>query len=346
MKNILLIIDIQKGFITNNETAVVRDRIDELIDSQYFDYTIATVYSNYENSPITQLMGWKKLMTQDEQQLVGSTQKSDYIVYKNKYSAVNDELLSILSTLFNENDEKCIFVVGVDTECCVLATATDLFEHGIRPIVLSKYCASSSGEDYKRAGLTSLINLIGKNNIFPDFITGKASLEQAFDVSKLHTNDKTPIENIVVSLLKNKGWHISFAESCTGGLATARLINVADASHVLNASHITYANDAKIKYLNVSPDTIAKHGVVSEEVALEMALGVSNNNNSEVGVGISGIAGPSGATLNKPVGMVCFGFYINGQTFSKTVYFGNLGRNTVRESSVEFVYKTLIKHLS
>ena len=345
MKKILIIIDIQKGFITTEETLVAKNRIDELIKSNIFDYTIATVYNNYENSPITRLMGWKKLMTEDEQQIIGCSKNSDYIVYKNKYSAVNEELLSLLSKLF-DNDEKCVYIAGVDTECCVLTTATDLFEHDIRPIVLSKYCASSSGLDYKKAGILALHNLIGKNNIYDELITDKSSLEKAFNSSQDFNNDKTPIENTVVSLLKNKNWHISFAESCTGGLATARLVNVADASKVLDASHVTYANAAKMKYLNVSQDTISKHGVVSEDVALEMASGVAIANNSEVGVGISGIAGPGGATTSKPVGMVCFGFYINGKTYSETIQFGSIGRNNVRDSSVEFVYKTLIKLLS
>lgn len=345
MKNILIIIDIQKGFITNEETLVAKSRIDELLKSNIFDYTIATVYNNYENSPITRLMGWKKLMTKDEQQIVGYSKDSDYIVYKNKYSAVNEELLSLLSKLFDD-DEKCVYIAGVDTECCVLTTATGLFENGIRPIVLSEYCASSSGLDYKKAGILTLHNLIGKNNIYNKLITGKSSLVEAFNFSQNFNNDKTPIESNLVSLLKNKNWHISFAESCTGGLATARLVNVADASKVLDASHVTYANDAKIKYLNVSQDTISKYGVVSENVALEMATGVAKKNNAEVGVGISGIAGPGGATANKPVGMVCFGFYINGKTYSETVQFGSIGRNSVRDSSVDFVYKTLIKLLS
>lgn len=153
------------------------------------------------------------------------------------------------------------------------------------------------------------------------------------------------MERIIVNVLKERGWHISFAESCTGGLAVARLVGVPDASWVLDASVVTYANEAKISYLGVSPETIKDHGVVSEQVASEMAIGVAKNNKAEVGVGISGIAGPGGGTDTKPVGMVCFGFYVNGEVYAFTKYFGNIGRNNVREASVDFVYEKLIHYL-
>jgi nicotinamide-nucleotide amidase len=149
----------------------------------------------------------------------------------------------------------------------------------------------------------------------------------------------------VVEQLISKGWHISFAESCTGGLASARIVNVPDASKVLDASVVTYANDAKINYLGVSSDTIESFGVVSENVASEMARGIAKANNAEVGVGITGIAGPGGATATKPVGMVCFGFYVNGEVCTSTVYFGAVERNNVRRKSVDFVYNKLLKLL-
>lgn len=104
---------------------------------------------------------------------------------------------------------------------------------------------------------------------------------------------------------------------------------------------ITYANEAKIKYLGVFEETIEEFGVVSEEVAGQMAEGVARANMAQVGVGITGIAGPTGGTKNKPVGMVCFGFYVDGMLATHTMQFGEIGRNAVREASVEFVYGTL-----
>lgn len=150
-------------------------------------------------------------------------------------------------------------------------------------------------------------------------------------------------EEVVVQKLIEKGYHISFAESCTGGLAAATLVSVADASKVFDAGFVTYANEAKMKYLNVEEKTIEEYGVVSEEVAYQMAEGTAKATDSEVGVGITGVAGPSGGTDKKPVGMVCFGFYINGKVYTETKQFGNVGRNEVRQKSVEFVYEKLMK---
>ncbi len=145
----------------------------------------------------------------------------------------------------------------------------------------------------------------------------------------------------VVNKLIEKNYHISFAESCTGGMACAALVGVADASKVLDVSFVTYANEAKMKYLGVDDSTIKQCGVVSEEVARQMAEGVAREAGSEVGVGITGVAGPGGGTKDKPVGMVCFGFYINGEIETYTKQFGELGRNEVREKSVTFVYEIL-----
>lgn len=149
-----------------------------------------------------------------------------------------------------------------------------------------------------------------------------------------------------VNLLMERKWKISFAESCTGGLASAALVEVPNASAVFEASVVTYANEAKVRYAGVDPETIAEHGVVSEEVAGQMAAGAARENAAEVGVGISGIAGPSGGTEKKPVGMVCFGFYIDGKVFTATMQFGAIGRNAVREASVQFVYGTLERLLT
>ena len=144
-----------------------------------------------------------------------------------------------------------------------------------------------------------------------------------------------------VALLKEKGWHISFAESCTAGLAAGALVDVPSASAVLDASFVTYANEAKMRYAHVKGETLAAHGAVSEEVALEMAIGVAKETGAEVGVGISGIAGPGGGTPEKPVGTVCFGFFIDGKASACTCHFGELSRREVRESAVRFVFRSL-----
>ncbi len=159
-------------------------------------------------------------------------------------------------------------------------------------------------------------------------------------------NGEIAPERRVVDLLISRGERIAFAESCTGGLAVGRLVGVPDASRVLDVSLVTYSNEMKIRYLGVDPECISLYGVVSEQVAGQMAMGVALQNGAEVGVGISGIAGPSGATETKPVGMVCFGFFVGGKVYTNTVCFGNIGRNAVREASVAFVYERLSQLLS
>ena len=153
------------------------------------------------------------------------------------------------------------------------------------------------------------------------------------------------LEEQVVDKLIEKGYHISFAESCTGGLCCGNLVNVTNASKVLDMSFVTYANEAKVELINVNPETIKSYGVVSEQVAGEMCIGVAEKAHSEVGVGITGIAGPTGGTAKKPVGMVCFGFYVLGNVTTRTMQFGNIGRNEVRAKSVDFVFNTLAELL-
>lgn len=153
------------------------------------------------------------------------------------------------------------------------------------------------------------------------------------------------LEEKVVKRLMEKSYHISFAESCTGGLAAGTIVSVADASKVFDVSFVTYADEAKIKYLGVEADTIAQFGVVSEEVAYQMAEGVAGEAGSEVGIGITGIAGATGATATKPMGMVCFGICINGQVRTYTMQFGAIGRNEVRKKSVEFVLQQLLEDM-
>lgn len=153
------------------------------------------------------------------------------------------------------------------------------------------------------------------------------------------------IQTKVVNALMEKGYHISLAESCTGGLTAAAIVSVADASKVFDVSFVTYANEAKMRYLGVKEASIEEFGVVSEQVAYEMAAGVAEEAGSEVGIGITGIAGPGGGTQTKPVGMVCFGICINGEVSTYTKQFGSIGRNEVRAASVDFVLHTLYQLL-
>ena len=109
-------------------------------------------------------------------------------------------------------------------------------------------------------------------------------------------------------LLVSRGLRVCCAESCTGGLLAGALTSVAGSSDWFDQGFVTYTNQAKIDVLNVSPDTLAHHGAVSEETAMEMAAGaLAASPDADVALSTTGIAGPGGATPGKPVGMVCLG---------------------------------------
>lgn len=165
MKRFLLVVDIQQGFINEN-TREVKNRIDELIEKHVFDVVIATVYQNYNHSPISEFMGWNEMTSPEEQMLSGEVINADYFVYKSVYSAYNDFLTEILRTENGGELPESICVCGVDTQCCVLMTAADLFEASIRPVVLTYYCASSCGEESHNAGIISMQSIIGHSNLY------------------------------------------------------------------------------------------------------------------------------------------------------------------------------------
>ena len=113
------------------------------------------------------------------------------------------------------------------------------------------------------------------------------------------------LEQVVGDLLVERGWRIGAAESCTGGLITSRLTDVPGSSRYVDRSVVTYSNEAKVAMLHVPEALIAEHGAVSEPVAEAMAQGICSIAGVDVGIGVTGVAGPGGGTPQKPVGMVC-----------------------------------------
>jgi nicotinamide-nucleotide amidase len=122
----------------------------------------------------------------------------------------------------------------------------------------------------------------------------------------LFARDERPIEQIVLELARQRGLSLSTAESCTGGLVGARLTEVPGSSDVFVGAVVAYANEIKESLLGVSPETLAKHGAVSAECALEMAKGARQALRADVTVSVTGVAGPGGGSDDKPVGLVFF----------------------------------------
>ena len=141
------------------------------------------------------------------------------------------------------------------------------------------------------------------------------------------------LEEVVVKLLKEKKYSLTIAESCTGGLLSGAIVNVSGISDVFNEGFITYSNKSKIKYLGVNEETINKYGVVSAETAKEMAEGAAKKTGSDTALAVTGIAGPGGGSLEKPVGLVYISSYVSGKVFVKELRLkGN--RKKIREQTV------------
>jgi nicotinamide-nucleotide amidase len=122
----------------------------------------------------------------------------------------------------------------------------------------------------------------------------------------------TTMEEVVGALLRERGWSVATAESCTAGLVAHRLTNVPGSSAYMRGGVVAYANEPKMKLLGVRRDTLVTHGAVSEETAGEMAAGARRALGTTLAVSTTGIAGPDGGTPEKPVGTVCFGLASEG----------------------------------
>lgn len=142
------------------------------------------------------------------------------------------------------------------------------------------------------------------------------------------------MEEKLVSLLLEKGLTVTTAESCTGGMIASKIVNVSGASEVFNAGFVTYANSAKEAYAGVLSETLQTYGAVSSQVALEMARGVAKTAGAEVGISVTGIAGPGGGSVEKPVGLVYIGCHVCGKTDYKEFHFTG-DRLTIRQNSAK-----------
>jgi nicotinamide-nucleotide amidase len=137
----------------------------------------------------------------------------------------------------------------------------------------------------------------------------------------------------ILAEAKAKGVMIATAESCTGGMISAAITDVAGSSAVFDRGFVTYTNAAKEAMLGVRAATLAAHGAVSEEVAREMAEGALVRSEATIAVAVTGIAGPGGSEF-KPEGRVCFGLAVKGSpTLTETVDFGAIGRGNVRRAT-------------
>ncbi|MBC8493232.1 MAG: CinA family protein [Candidatus Thioglobus sp.] len=149
----------------------------------------------------------------------------------------------------------------------------------------------------------------------------------------------------LTKLLIEKQLTIAVAESCTGGGLSSLLTSQSGASEYFDRGFVTYSNQAKMDMLNVSEQTLNEFGAVSEQVAEQMASGVMRHANTDISVSITGIAGPTGGSIQKPVGTVCFGFCILGKCFTQTQHFSG-DRAQVIKASMHFALTTIADRLN
>ena len=152
------------------------------------------------------------------------------------------------------------------------------------------------------------------------------------------------LEERIVQKLLEMNYTITTAESCTGGFLAGRILNVSGASGVYNEGHITYSNEAKERILGVSHETLERHGAVSVQTAREMAEGAVRVANADIGLSTTGIAGPSGGTKEKPVGLIYVACYINNETYVRECRFGG-NREENRNAAVDAVLQLLWEKL-
>jgi nicotinamide-nucleotide amidase len=149
----------------------------------------------------------------------------------------------------------------------------------------------------------------------------------------------------ILQAARARGILIATAESCTGGMVSAALTDVAGSSAMFDRGFVTYTNAAKIQVLGVRAATLEAHGAVSEQVAAEMAQGALAHSAATLAVAITGIAGPGGSE-HKPEGRVCFAIATPDRCTTQTVEFGALGRAQVRQAARDHALGVLLAALT
>ena len=162
---------------------------------------------------------------------------------------------------------------------------------------------------------------------------------------KSETEDAVPLEARIGQLLSERGLTVSAAESCTGGLILHCLTNIAGSSNYVMGGFVTYSNDAKMKFAQVSEKTLNEFGAVSEQTALEMARGTREAFGTSIAISVTGIAGPGGGTPTKPVGLTYVG--LSAGDMERVAYYVWLGdREANKAHSAEAALQLLFDYLT
>jgi nicotinamide-nucleotide amidase len=161
----------------------------------------------------------------------------------------------------------------------------------------------------------------------------------------IYSREEEVLEAVVGRILKDRSLKLAVAESCTGGLVSNMLTNISGSSEYFERGIISYSNAAKVEILKVNEDTLAEHGAVSLEVAMQMADGVKSIAGADLGLAITGIMGPGGATPGKPVGLVYIGLCDEKVCTAKQFKFGDeriLNKQRTAQAALDMLRRHLL----
>ncbi|MFL0270212.1 competence/damage-inducible protein A [Candidatus Clostridium radicumherbarum] len=231
---------------------------------------------------------------------------------------------------------KVVRVVGLG-ESAMAEKVLDLIENQTNPTV-APYAKDNE----------SILRITAKANTIKDAEALITPIEE--EIRKrigedIYAEGEISLSEVVGEMLVRNNLTIGTAESCTGGLLSGTLINYPGISSVFLEGAVTYSNEAKIKRLGVKAETLESFGAVSEETAAEMAEGIARTAGTDIGISVTGVAGPGGGTLEKPVGLIYIGLYFKGKVKVKKLNC-NGDRQKVRNRTVVAALDLLRREIS
>lgn len=306
------------------------------------DVTPSAFYEFFDSKPIFDETYWEELKRRFEKRNIKIPEKNrNQAMRPNNGNVIDNPIGSARGLYFVQNGTKYFALPGVPSEMKGMMASSiipliqadsgiDMFVKTIRTIGKGESAIAEKIEhlikkyslEIKVAFLPQLnrvdIRLFSKNKELLDQLVN--DIEEIL-AEKIYGYDEDTIEDAVAKLLINKKMTIATAESCTGGLLAHRLTNVSGSSKYLLGGIVSYSNDVKIEKVGVKKETIIAYGAVSEQTAGEMARGIQNEFQTNIGIGITGIAGPTGGTDEKPVGLVYIGLAIKDKLIVKRFLF-------------------------
>ena len=255
--------------------------------------------------------------------------------------------------LYNDNGTAPGVIVSSDDKTIVMLPGPPkelipMFKTKVVPYIKNKVRNVLVSKEIKIYGVgeslaaDKICNLLGGDN---PTVAPYAKEDEIKNIFKEHIygEDDDTLEKVVVEKLIALKKTIATAESCTGGLVAATLVNYPGVSEVFMQGIVSYSNEAKMQRLGVKKETLDKFGAVSKEVAMEMAEGVAKTAGTNVGVSSTGIAGPGGGSEDKPVGLVYIGFYIDGDISYKELNLSGNRENIRHKAVLEILNELRLK---